>query len=124
MRKEKKIFVEKTPKKKKRRHKKTQTLRKKKMSQWQFEKDAPRNEQGHVIVDPEKEAMMCLLTFGKHKGETFAYLMRTEQGRRYLRWLAQQPCTDAEYADAHKKRCDKIALCFTIYERWLHEQQQ
>lgn len=86
---------------------------------WRFEPDRPKDEQGQVIVDPEQDAMLYVLTFGKHKGETFADLMRTEKGRSYLKWLAAQPCTDLEYAESHQKRASRIAVCFRIYNDYL-----
>ena len=89
------------------------------MSQWRFEPDAPKDEQGHAIIPPDQDAMSYVLTFGKHKGESFAELMRTEKGRSYLKWLAAQPCTDVEFAGSYQKRASRIAVCFRIYEDWL-----
>jgi len=86
---------------------------------WRFEPDAPKNEKGHTVVDPDQEAMCYVITFGKYKGESFASLMRTEKGRSYLKWLAMQPCTDIEFTDSHQKRVSRIAVCFRIYEDWL-----
>ena len=86
---------------------------------WHFEADAPKDEQGHTIVDAEQDAMGYVMTFGKHKGKTLADLMRTESGRSYLNWLSIQPCTDLQFEDSYKKRCSRIAICFRIYNDWV-----
>lgn len=91
---------------------------------WQFEPDAPKNEQGRTIIDPSQDAMCYVLTFGKHKDESFASLMRTEAGRSYLKWLSVQPCTDPEFTESHQKRVSRIAVCFRIYEDWKQRQNQ
>ena len=88
------------------------------MSQWHFEPDTP----APAARDPESDAMATVLTFGKHKGSTFSALMASQAGRSYLRWLSLQPA-EGEWAEAREKRNAKIATCFSIYERWQHQQQ-
>ena len=82
---------------------------------WQFELDAPESKVS-TEQDRQSDAMTYTLTFGKHKGESFAAVMRTDTGRKYLRWLQLQPCTNTEFADAHKKRSERIDTCFEIFE--------
>lgn len=89
---------------------------------WIFEPDAKRDTDGKICVDEEHDAMNYVLNFGKHKGQSFAELMQTENGRGYLKWLSLQPCNDPLYQDAHAKRIERIAKCFVIYERWLKGQ--
>ena len=94
------------------------------MSAWTFEPDV------EVKTDDTKneevldlDAMQYTLTYGIHKGERFAEIMKTQSGRSYLTWLKAQPNTNPEYEGAHEKRISRITRCFAIYDKWLQSQQ-
>jgi hypothetical protein len=85
---------------------------------WPFDLDKPA-EAKVSEKDREADAMTYVLTFGKHRGDSFAGIMRTEDGRRYLRWLQAQTCDNPEFREAHDKRVARITTCFEIFEAYV-----
>lgn len=88
------------------------------MTHWEFDLTKK------VAVAPSEDPMGYVLTFGKYKGQMLGQVMYTDEGRRYLQWLALQPNTNEEFAQAHANRQERIAACFLVFDEFVKSQQK
>lgn len=88
------------------------------MSAWEFDLNVP---QQKILL--QEDPMVYVLTFGKFKGQMLGQIMHTSEGRKYLKWLQMQPCSDPEFQPAHTKRSERIDHCFQVFDAYVLQAQ-
>ena len=87
--------------------------------QWSFEADVVENKN----TDNAENPMLTVFMYGKYIGQRYGDVMRSQRGRKYMKWLQLQKSDDEQWDDAHQKRQQRIEACFKVYQDYLDKQK-